>query len=234
MKRQIKKIISVLLTVCFVLSITAAAVSALEENPNNNVVPVDSVYLGNTYEQWSEKWWQWAVSIPADQNPILAPSGSYDASIGQSGDVWFLAGTSNEKGIERTVTIPAGKSIFFPIVNILFYNDDDYSEDFMRDVTTAIIDDTKLKQVKVDGTPLKNLDNFRVGSNLFTVETPENFVFDPTLLPGSYSAVSDGYWIMLKPLSKGVHTIYIHGKVVNNHEYIGINEVGVKYTITVT
>lgn len=236
MKRQIKKIISVLLTVCFVLSITAATVSAKAGNPNPGVLPVNSNSYGNTYEQWSEKWWQWTISIPAPINPILAPTGFYDASIGQSGNVWFLAGTDNKTGIERTVEIPAGKAIFFPIVNVLFFNDNDYSEDYMRDVTKAIIDDTKVLEVTVDGKPLKNLDNYRVGSDLFVVKTPENggFIYNPDLkTQESYPSVSDGYWIMLKPLSKGVHIISIHGLVVNP-EYIGINEVGVKYIITVT
>ena len=87
MKRQIKKTIAILLTVCFVLSITAATVSAKAENPNDekagnskcyypdpnrNVVPVGSPYLGKTYEQWSEEWWKWAASIPAPINPILS------------------------------------------------------------------------------------------------------------------------------------------------------------------
>lgn len=250
MKRQIKKTIAILLTVCFALSITAAAVSAKTENPNHNVVPVksifdgnpnhnvvpvDSVYLGKTYEQWSEKWWQWAVSIPAPKNPLVAPSGYYDASIGQSGNVWFLAGTINKQGIVRTVKIPAGKSIFFPIANVLYYDDKhDQTYESMSTVTTAIVNDVKVKEVTVDGTPLKNLDNFRKGSDLFVVKTPKkgDFVYDPTLQQGRYNAVSDGYWIMLKPLSKGVHTICIHSKVVS--DIIGINEVGVKYIVTVT
>jgi hypothetical protein len=250
MNRLIKKTIAILLTVCFVLSITAATVSARAETPNDenmgnskcyypdpnrNVVPINSVYHGKTYEQWSEKWWQWAASIPAPINPILAPTGFYDASIGQSGNVWFLAGTDNKQRIERTVKIPAGKSIFFPIVNVLFFNDDDYTEDVMRDTTKAIIDDTKVLEVTVDGKPLKNLENFRKGSDLFVVKTPKNgdFIYPVLKKQKYYQSVSDGYWIMLKPLSKGVHTIRIHGKVENT-KYQVFNEVGVKYIITVT
>jgi hypothetical protein len=249
MKRQIKKTIAILLIVCFALSITAAAVSesAGDPNtgilptesksitdPNHNVVPVGAPYLGKTYEQWSEKWWRWAVSIPAPKNPIVAPSGYYDASIGQSGNVWFLAGTENKQGIVRIVKIPAGKSIFFPIINVLYYDDKhDQTYESMSTVTTAIIDGTIVKEVTVDGTPLKNLDNFRKGSDLFVVKTPKkgDFIYDPTLEQGRYNAVSDGYWIMLKPLSKGVHTIYIHGKI---NPTIYNNEVGVKYIVTVT
>jgi hypothetical protein len=30
---------------------------------------------------------------------------------------------------------------------------------------------------------------------------------------GDRSGLSDGYWLMLKPLSPGLHTLYIHGAV---------------------
>ena len=46
MKSQAKKTIAILLTVCFVLSITAATVSAAAGNPNPGVVPVNSNSLG--------------------------------------------------------------------------------------------------------------------------------------------------------------------------------------------
>lgn len=33
--------------------------------------------------------------------------------------------------------------------------------------------------------------------------------------PGTTQAVSDGYWVLLKPLSAGNHTIHMAGSVVN-------------------
>ena len=38
---------------------------------------------GYTFAQWSEKWWQWLLSIPAPQNPGSDTSGRYCA-IGQT------------------------------------------------------------------------------------------------------------------------------------------------------
>ena len=43
------------------------------------------------------------------------------ASLGQSGPVWFLAGTFGST-VTRTVTIPAGKTLFFPILNTIWIN----------------------------------------------------------------------------------------------------------------
>jgi len=51
----------------------------------------------------------------ADINPLLDQTGA-NAAIGQSGPVWFLAGTTGGTA-ERAITVPAGKSLFFPLVN---------------------------------------------------------------------------------------------------------------------
>jgi hypothetical protein len=86
----------------------------------------------------------------------------------QSGKVWFLAGTDNKIGVVRHVKIPAGKAIFFPIVKIVYYAETlADTEEVMRPVTKAIIDDVKVTKVTVDGITLRNLNNFRVRSDLF-------------------------------------------------------------------
>ena len=62
------------------------------------------------------KWWKWVLAIPASQNPIFDQTGA-DCGLGQNGGVWYLAGTTGG-AVTRTCTIPAGKSIFFPIINV--------------------------------------------------------------------------------------------------------------------
>jgi len=228
MERRIKKIIAILLIVCFALSITAAAVSASAEDPNAGVVSTESKCIGDPnryvvpfksnekiYKELSIEWWKWAESIPKSSNPILAPSGRYDASIGQSGNVWFLAGTFNTIGVVRTVEIPAGKALFFPIFNVVASKDD--GDDFdtkeqRREAAEAYIDQVTVHKVKLDD---KKLDNYRVESKPFKFT---NFPTDDYLglselkLQKPIPAVSDGYWIMLKPLPVGKHTIIVDGK----------------------
>src|SRR5213083_1086403 len=87
---------------------------AFAENPNPGVLPPHSHSHGLTYAEWGAAWWQWVLSIPFAQNPIFDSTGE-DCDVGQSGPVWFLAGTSGSTAV-RSCTIPAGKSIFFPIV----------------------------------------------------------------------------------------------------------------------
>jgi len=79
--------------------------------------------FGQTYSQWAASWWQWALSIPADISPLNDPTGA-NAAPGQSGHVWFLAGILGGSGgaATRSVAVPAGKALFFPILNYTWVN----------------------------------------------------------------------------------------------------------------
>ena len=61
-------------------------------------------------------WWQWALETPASENPLTDTTGQF-AAVNQSGRVWFLAGNTGGTTV-RTITVPSGKALFFPIVNV--------------------------------------------------------------------------------------------------------------------
>ena len=90
-------------------------------NPNPGVIPPHARAHGLSYGEWGAQWWRWAYSFPLDQFPPLQ-SGELDCSLGQSGSVWFLAGTLGQGPVTRSCTIPMGKAVFFPI-GITFLND---------------------------------------------------------------------------------------------------------------
>lgn len=72
------------------------------------------------YSQLSAKWWQWALAQRVSENPLLDLTGEF-CGVGQSGHVWFLAGSIfGPDPIERTCTVPSGKSFFFPVLNIIY------------------------------------------------------------------------------------------------------------------
>src|SRR5207302_1641083 len=98
-----------------VLLFTGFAASA-ESNSNPGVLPPQSHPHGATYEEWSARWWQWALAIPALQSPILDHPYPLDCAANQSGPVWFLTGTAGG-AVTRYCTVPAGVAILFPIVN---------------------------------------------------------------------------------------------------------------------
>lgn len=163
----------------------------------------------------------WALSIPYSNNPILDPTGD-DGDLNQKGPVWFLAGTFGTHA-ERSVKVPRGKAIFFPLTNI--WNDYPCPDpnfkpapgqsmyDFLAAGAAFYIDPwvndpSNLLSAKVDGVELKHLLNYRAISKLtrFTGDI-SNTAIDPCITGSKQVGVSDGIWITLEPLKKGDHTI---------------------------
>src|SRR5574341_1319356 len=69
-----------------------ATMGFAQGNPNPGVLPPRATAYGMTYGEWSARWWQWGLGQPAATNPIDDPTGAF-CDVGQSGPVWFLAGT---------------------------------------------------------------------------------------------------------------------------------------------
>src|SRR3954453_11906827 len=92
-----------------------------EGNGNPSVIPSNARPYGQSYVEWSNAWWQWAFSLPVpagnpEAHPLFDPTGA-SCGAGQSGSVWFLAGSFAGRTVVRNCTIPTGKAIFFPILN---------------------------------------------------------------------------------------------------------------------
>jgi hypothetical protein len=52
------------------LFMCSAILTVRADSINPGLYPVDSKPFGLAFPQWSEKWWQWMVSIPQPQNPL--------------------------------------------------------------------------------------------------------------------------------------------------------------------
>ena len=169
------------------------------------------------YGQLGANWWKWALSIPFPQNPQFDTTGAY-CGVGQNGGVWFLAGTPGGS-VTRSCTIPAGKTLFFPIVNI----NNDYPcpdpsfhpaagqslQDFLTEGAVAVIDQAQGLNASLDGVDIPILSTFRGTSNMYSFAGDPSLtaVFDPCITGCQQKAVSDGYWLLLAPLSPGTHTL---------------------------
>ena len=191
--------------------------TAFADNTNPGVLPPQSHPHGHTYGEWSNLWWQWALSIPQPQNPLLA-TGDVDCSIGQSDQVWFLAGTPTSNSVTRNCTIPAGKMLFLPIVNFVQLNTQgrcdgpDVSIEQLRENIQNNTNSVTTLEAQVDGVDIQNLGNYLARSDnpLFSITLPENNLFGCPA--GIYpEAVSGGYYLMLAPLPVGSHTIHFKG-----------------------
>lgn len=200
------------------------------------VVPASETYLGKTYGDWGAAWWKWAWSLPFSQNPVMDTNGAA-GHLNQSGDVWFLAGTSGAT-VTRELVIPYGKSLFFPTINIA----NDYPcpdpkfepapgqslEEFLLQGAKDFMAGTTNLFAEVDGVALTNLFAYRGTSGLFnfTADISLRDAWDPCVTGTEQQGVSDGYWVMLKPLSPGTHTLRLGG----GHATFGVD---VTYHLTV-
>ena len=191
----------------------------LTVEPAAHVFPPQSHPYGKTYGAWGAEWWKWALSIPANQNPITDPTGEF-GSLNQRGPVWFLAGTYGTTA-ERTIAIPEGKGIFFPIFN--YFNDypcpdstfhpapGQTLEAFLAQGAADFVDHATALAVEVDGAEVVDPFKYRAASRLVTfMADPSQITLDPCITPDQPQVgVADGYWVMLPPLPRGEHTIHI-------------------------
>jgi len=156
-------------------------------------------------EQLQREWWQWAMAIPASQNPILDKTGN-NCGIGQRGDVWFLAGSTGTT-LTRVCSVPAGTQLFVPVVNTFCFPDPAFSEAFCVSDTDDFIDsfDSGTLLLEVDGTPVGPVD-VRDETD-FNIAVGKNGVFGNK--PGIYRAtIARGHWGLVGPLAAGAHTIH--------------------------
>ena len=111
----------------------------------------------------------------------------------------------------------ADQALFFPISNVLagaaVFDCDPTAAPAvtcnLADLRTkaAVGQDPATLKAVIDGKPVKDLAQQRVQSPVLTITYPDESV---TGVPaGTYAPnVSDGFWLLLAPLSIGKHTIY--------------------------
>jgi hypothetical protein len=177
---------------------------------HSEIFEINSKPYGQSYVKWTEKWWQWAFSIPKDQSPLIDKTGE-NCSNGQEGPVWYLAGTTTDiSNAQRRCIVPYGKSILFPIIVSQFSRSEMPTMDRVSLVryTAEDINQTSLLQVTVDGVTLDHLSKHRIQS-YFKLDLIDGNIWD--IPSGPTWAASDGFWVFLRPLTKGKHTISFHG-----------------------
>jgi hypothetical protein len=205
---------------------------------------------GAPYGEWGARWWQWVFSLPAG-NPATHPlltAGAVDCSIGQSGDVWFLAGNISGGLTVRNCTVRAGKALFFPILNswcdnVGFDAPSNLTLPQLQACAASFVDPAASLHALVDGTAVSlSQANRGVAAFQYRVPNADNLLqWYGAQVPGAgwpygntpvgtvvAPAASDGYWLMVEPLAPGTHTINFGGASVNSGYSLEVI-----YTITV-
>jgi hypothetical protein len=170
----------------------------------------DSSPFGKSFAKWTAEWWQFVVSIPIPNNPLLDTTGK-DCVVGQRGPVWFLSsGTGGGVPLTLTCSIPQGKAILLPPLTEIDVNVTTQSAAELREEIGPCFGPGATASVELDGNRLDpRVAENRVLSTVFEITLPIDAVF---LAPGTYSpAVADGFWVMLKPLDVGTHTLRVTG-----------------------
>jgi len=179
-----------------------------------SVVPADERYRGKTYSEWSAKSAEMAMELPLEGHPALDTNPDFDASYGQRGNVWFLGGPFGTN--ERNVTIPANKSLLFVLVNAECSSLEPPESGFHGDTEAEQAACAKMWSdhivdpfFVVDGETVPNISDFRFVSPQFEFDAPTPWLFGET--GGHGTSVVDGYYVMLRPLSRGAHTVHFGG-----------------------
>lgn len=225
-----------------VVALLVLALAAPMADAKRKVIPPNATPAGLSYSDWSAKWWQWALALPQEQSPFYDQTGA-NAAYGQSGKVWFLAGTMEYDwdGVGRAtrdVAVPHGKMLFIPVINGEMSPPEGPGMGIttwqgLVDFTKGYIDCVTLKELTVDGREVASfrVQTTEVEADAPTYTMPEDGVYVQFgVAPGTYPFFSDGYWTMLAPLSNGKHTIVLHG-IAEGDGWRGETEV--TYNLTV-
>ena len=163
------------------------------------LIPSNAMQTG-TYASWGMQWWVWALTSPKEADPVQDLTGQY-CSVNQRGDVWFLAGTfENGTPVRRTCTIPVGKTVFFPILNVEANakSRETCAQNFQA--MTGTLATARGLNVKMDGQPLTGVARGMTDGCVYL----KNF--------GVWLG-SDGYWMAVKFTAPGRHTLAFTGSM---------------------
>ncbi len=161
-------------------------------------------------------YWQKMLGKPINQNPGLDPDGTrQDVST----DPVFLSCNVGGGIVVRNIrSISRDKSLFIPVNPVEICEPEANSSDEAELRRIAKEDEDSANKEKTTLTidkkvyDFNDLQRFRKSTGPFYVEIPSNGL--PNLRPGSFKAVADGFYVMIKPpLPTGRHTIRFQGRV---------------------
>ena len=179
------------------------------------------------YKQWTERWWNWLVGIPKQQNPANDPSGKFGNTNQPDKDVWYLAGEVKGKA-KRNIKIPKGRAILVPVVNfewcmyeMLGFADKSnlpgmfgLSErgdmsitpdalDELKDYTKDFLDDMYRLDAVIDEGEEKELKLYTGTLCKYRISSDFDLTFSEknifNTFKGTSKASADGYWMFIRP-----------------------------------
>lgn len=224
------------------LMIAATASADGYQNSSKIVEPGEELF-SLSYNELVDLWTNWFITEPIATNPAFDPDGRF-CDRNQDGRVWFLASTFGGV-VDRTCEVPAGKAIFVSVggAGVSFAPEFPSAGDPCLQMATDLekvrcdinndipVAPNVTLEATLDGIPVEDLFAFRAQSKPggFTLRVPDpSFLTDLGLPAGDrFPAMADGYFLFLKPLRPGVHTLNL--RMINADQ----SEAGVNYTLII-
>jgi hypothetical protein len=201
------------------LCLSPGTASAQPHDPAPHIAQIHTKPAGQSYGRWAAEWWQWALGIPGAVNPLTDATGEHCAQR-QVDSVWFLAGSFSPEPVVRTCEVPAGKSLFFSLINSVygaFLNDPPATrtDEFVR--AAASCTEAAQITISIDGFEVPKPTRFFTGASgslspLFNVQLPPDNLFgvDESIVPELVLSPSgeQGYYLFVRALPPGDHVIH--------------------------
>jgi hypothetical protein len=200
----------------------AVLVASGARGQDSPLVPPNEPVAGVSQTDLSTRWWQWAWSFEQSESPVADRTGER-CGAGQKSDVWFLAGTYGTSRIVRTCSVPAGTPLFFPLANSVVYAPVGRSTSCLALMSEAALQTNGPATLilELDGRRLEvPLTHRQVSTACFDLQAQQQA---PTR---KSPAAANGYYVALKPLSPGTHTL-------NFGAILPTNKQAVTYTLIV-
>ena len=219
MNRHTKICVLVLVVALVVLALAAPMADA-----KRKVIPPNATPHGAPTASGPRRWWQWALAIPEDQSPFYDETGA-NVAVGQKGsrvvprrDHGVRLGAA-WRGPPATSPIPHGRMLFFPVINAEMSPPEGPGVGIdtwqgLVDFTMSYID-ARARRPARPSTGATSRSPTRTASRRprsrrtrRRTRCPRAACYIPFgVAPGTYPFFSDGYYVMLAPLSSGEHTV---------------------------
>jgi hypothetical protein len=207
-----KKTLFTLLVVALFTSSASYSGPAAARSANSAVFAPQANAHGKSLAEWASAFWEWGLEYPVAGHPFTDDP-SFNFAARQSGKVWFWA-APNVEGFTRNVTMPHGTAILLSILDVEastleappFFGATAAEQAAIAAFYANRIGDLFLF---IDGRPVGNLAAYRTASPQIAVNVPTPWIFGD--VGGAGTSSGDGYYVLIKALSKGSHTIRYGG-----------------------
>jgi hypothetical protein len=184
------------------------------------IVLPNQKYRDKSYGEWAAEWWNWLVSDNPDSydinDPVIFLRANIDyIYIDKNKRIRRHSGNHYDRTGQQGIKIHEDTGIFFPVIECEF-NDGDLNPENGSKIQTE-------EEMRI--LARKDIDSgWKIGATIREGEGPSQPLFklvvseknilrhsmEDELEPGTYNAVTDGYWILLSSLPSSINPYEIH------------------------